>query len=344
MHRDGGRRAVSRILALLAGLLFAGAAWAQTGTAQLSWTPPTQNTDGTPLGDLAGFKVYRGSSPTSFSSSVTLSNRGLTSYVWDGLAAGTHYFVVTAISTASVESGFSNVACKVIDTGECFAASEPTVPGPIRNLVVTPADPTARTPFWRLQSATGLGAATLPNAPTAGNLLVAIVGHRSGDAGAPTLSTAGWTARVSRPTLLANSDARRSLVVLTKTAGVNEPRALSVQWGAASVALQLQEFPAGWTFESASSSDTGTGSTSPLRTGSATGSEPRGSIAVAMWRGQLAAPSGISWGPAGVNPQTFVPSGLFPLVLSTTYGTELEYAVGWSGTGHEASAAVLVFR
>jgi len=332
---------VSRILALLAGLLFAGAAWAQTGTAQLSWTPPTQNTDGTPLGDLAGFKVYRGSSPTSFLISVTLSNRGLTSYVWDGLAAGTHYFVVTAINTASVESGFSNVAMKTIP-GEPPPVVLP--PGPVRNLVVTPVDPAARTPFWRLQYATGLGAATLPNAPTPGNLLVAIVAHRSGDAGSPTLSTAGWTARVTRPTLLANSDARRSLVVLTKTAGVNEPRALSVQWGAASAALQLQEFPAGWTFESASSSDTGTGSTSPLRTGSATGPEPRGSIAVAMWRSQLAAPSGISWGPAGVNPQTFVPSGQFPLVLSTTYGTELEYAVGWSGTGHEASAAVLVFR
>ncbi len=32
------------------------------GTATLSWTPPTQNTDGSPLTDLAGYRVYWGTS------------------------------------------------------------------------------------------------------------------------------------------------------------------------------------------------------------------------------------------------------------------------------------------
>jgi hypothetical protein len=84
------------------------------GSATLSWTPPTTNTDGSPLTNLAGYRVRWGSSAGNYTSSVTLNNAGLTSYVVGSLVPGTYYFVVTALSSAGVESQFSNVASKTI--------------------------------------------------------------------------------------------------------------------------------------------------------------------------------------------------------------------------------------
>jgi hypothetical protein len=85
-----------------------------TGSATLSWTSPTQNTDGTPLTNLAGFKVYWGKSPGSYTNSVTLTNPGLTAYVVDQLTPATWYFSMTAMNSAGVESAQSAAASKVI--------------------------------------------------------------------------------------------------------------------------------------------------------------------------------------------------------------------------------------
>ena len=78
----------------------------------LTWTPPAQYTDGTPLTDLAGYKVYWGTTPGSYTNSVTLSNPGLSSYVVDQLTPATWYFALTAVNTAGVESDLSNQASK----------------------------------------------------------------------------------------------------------------------------------------------------------------------------------------------------------------------------------------
>jgi hypothetical protein len=85
-----------------------------TGSATLSWTPPTQNTDGSPLTNLAGYRVYWGTSQGNYSGSVTVNNAGLSSYVVDQLTPATWYFAVTALNVAGVESGFSNVASKQV--------------------------------------------------------------------------------------------------------------------------------------------------------------------------------------------------------------------------------------
>lgn len=85
-----------------------------SGSATLSWTPPTTNTDGSPLTNLAGYRVYWGPAAGNYTSSVTLSNAGLTAYVVSSLAPGRYYFVVTALSSTGVESTFSNVASKLI--------------------------------------------------------------------------------------------------------------------------------------------------------------------------------------------------------------------------------------
>jgi hypothetical protein len=79
------------------------------GNATLDWTPPTQNTDGTVLTDLAGYHVHYGMSPDQMTQSVSVSNPGLTSYVVDGLSPGTWYFAVTSYSAAGKESSLSSV-------------------------------------------------------------------------------------------------------------------------------------------------------------------------------------------------------------------------------------------
>jgi hypothetical protein len=85
-----------------------------SGSATLSWTPPTRNTDGSTLTNLAGYRVQWGSSLGSYTKSVTLSNAGLTSYVVENLAPGTYYFVISARNSAGVESALSNAASKTI--------------------------------------------------------------------------------------------------------------------------------------------------------------------------------------------------------------------------------------
>jgi hypothetical protein len=85
-----------------------------TGSAMLSWTPPTSNTDGSPLTNLAGYKIYWGTVQGTYPNSVTLNNPGLTSHVVDSLVPGTYFFVATALNAVGAESTFSTVASKTI--------------------------------------------------------------------------------------------------------------------------------------------------------------------------------------------------------------------------------------
>jgi hypothetical protein len=86
-----------------------------TGAATVSWMPPTEKIDGSPLLDLAGYRIYWGRTEHSYTQSVTLDNPGLTSYVVEQLTAGTWYFAATALDAAGMESRFSNVASKTIE-------------------------------------------------------------------------------------------------------------------------------------------------------------------------------------------------------------------------------------
>lgn len=85
------------------------------GTATLSWTPPTQNTDGSPLTNLAGYRIYYGTTPGNYTNTAAVNNPGISSYVVNGLTAGTWYFASTTINSDGVESAFSNVASKTIN-------------------------------------------------------------------------------------------------------------------------------------------------------------------------------------------------------------------------------------
>lgn len=84
------------------------------GSASLSWTPPTRNTNGSALTNLAGYRVYYGTSAGALNRTVQIANPGVASYVVDNLAPATWYFAVRAYNTNGTESTMSNVASKTI--------------------------------------------------------------------------------------------------------------------------------------------------------------------------------------------------------------------------------------
>lgn len=87
---------------------------AHSGEAYLTWDPPTTNTDGTPLTDLAGYKVYYGTASGNYDTIVDAGNA--TSYTVTSLISDvTYYFATTAYDTSANESGFSNEVSKTIE-------------------------------------------------------------------------------------------------------------------------------------------------------------------------------------------------------------------------------------
>jgi len=90
--------------------------WRQScpGSAKLTWTPPTQNTDGSTLTNLSAYKVYWGTSPGVYSSQLAINNPLTTTWTLNNLAGGRWYFAVSAVTTGGVESAKSNEASKLI--------------------------------------------------------------------------------------------------------------------------------------------------------------------------------------------------------------------------------------
>lgn len=78
----------------------------------LTWDPPTTNADGTPLTDLAGFRVHHGTAPRSYSRSLDVGN--VRTFTLSDLYPGMHYFSVTAYDLSRNESTFSNEVSKRI--------------------------------------------------------------------------------------------------------------------------------------------------------------------------------------------------------------------------------------
>ena len=83
------------------------------GELMLTWDPPTSNEDGSPLTDLAGYKLYYGTSSGVYGTNLDIGN-GIT-YKMSNLEDGIiYYFAVTAYDTGGNESNFSNEVSKTI--------------------------------------------------------------------------------------------------------------------------------------------------------------------------------------------------------------------------------------
>jgi hypothetical protein len=84
------------------------------GRATLSWTAPTENTDGSTLANLSGYRIRYGTSAGALTSTIVINNASVTTYVVEDLAPATWYFAVTAVNSQGAESSYSNVANKQI--------------------------------------------------------------------------------------------------------------------------------------------------------------------------------------------------------------------------------------
>jgi hypothetical protein len=87
---------------------------ATSGSAVLSIVPPAQNTDGSTLTDLAGYRIYYGTSASALTQLTQITTTTQTSYTAATLAAGTWYFGATAYTTAGTESAMSALVTKTI--------------------------------------------------------------------------------------------------------------------------------------------------------------------------------------------------------------------------------------
>nr|ACZ28660.1 hypothetical protein [uncultured organism] len=81
-----------------------------TGQIIISWAPPTSNTDGTELTNLANYKIYYGESPDRMTNIIQFSNTGQTSYEVDNLDSNTlYFFTMSSLNSLNVESTYSEI-------------------------------------------------------------------------------------------------------------------------------------------------------------------------------------------------------------------------------------------
>jgi len=77
----------------------------------LMWDAPLSNTDGSPVTDLAGYKIYYGTVSGSYTGSIDVGNKtsiSLTTFSSSVPSRGLYYIAVTAYDTAGNESVYSN--------------------------------------------------------------------------------------------------------------------------------------------------------------------------------------------------------------------------------------------
>lgn len=81
-------------------------------SATLTWDAPTTNVDGTPLTDLAGYKLYYGTSSGNYTVTIDVGN--VTTYNLDSFPPGTYYFVLTAYDISGNESEYSTEISRTV--------------------------------------------------------------------------------------------------------------------------------------------------------------------------------------------------------------------------------------
>lgn len=83
------------------------------GSVNLSWTPPTTSCDGTPVTDLAAYRIVYGTSATALNRTIDVP-ASTTRYVVGQLPPGPWYFGVQSLNSAGAVCGVSPVASKTI--------------------------------------------------------------------------------------------------------------------------------------------------------------------------------------------------------------------------------------
>jgi len=84
------------------------------GVASLHWEPPPTKVDGSPLDDLAGFRIRYGRDPEDLDHSIFIGNPAQTTFEFSTLGSGTWYFSVIAINAEGLEGPPTMPATKSI--------------------------------------------------------------------------------------------------------------------------------------------------------------------------------------------------------------------------------------
>jgi hypothetical protein len=77
------------------------------GQVSLRWTPPLENNDGSALTDLAGYRIYAGRTPTTLKTLIYIRTPAATRWFINSLESGYHFFAITAVNSAGIESIWS---------------------------------------------------------------------------------------------------------------------------------------------------------------------------------------------------------------------------------------------
>jgi len=101
------------LFVLLFVLCFAAIGFAADVT--LTWQSPTTNSDGTPLTDLAGYKIYYGNISGTYDKTKAVDVGNVLTKTLINFCEGTYYFVATAYDTSGNESVYSNEVSKTIN-------------------------------------------------------------------------------------------------------------------------------------------------------------------------------------------------------------------------------------
>jgi hypothetical protein len=80
----------------------------QKGAVTLSWTPPTARVDGSPLTNLAGYKIFYGRMSGVYDYQIDVDTTGVSTYVIEELVSGKWFFSLAAYDSDGLESDRSN--------------------------------------------------------------------------------------------------------------------------------------------------------------------------------------------------------------------------------------------
>lgn len=87
---------------------------AGTGVASLQWATPPSKVNGSPLDDLAGYRILYGRDSADLDQSVLIADPGTTSYQFSTLPSGIWYFAVVAVNARGLEGPPTTLASKSI--------------------------------------------------------------------------------------------------------------------------------------------------------------------------------------------------------------------------------------
>ena len=123
-----------------------------SGYARVGWVAPTTNTNGSPITNLSGFRVYYGTSTSSMTQVQQVTDVGATFATVSPLASGTWYFKVKAVNSNGAESADSNITSKSVSSASAARTLGITI-----NPSSTPARRTIATSVYDLTRSTTTG-------------------------------------------------------------------------------------------------------------------------------------------------------------------------------------------